>query len=166
MKKTLVFILLILSCLSLFLTSNVEQKEVEAVAPANYYSSVDTSSKQSLLKSLTKIISTGHVDKGYSALWTAYYTTDVKPGTNYIWDMYSNENYVVGSSKQGANYNSEGDSYNREHSIPQSWFGKKSPMVSDVHHIYPTDGWVNNKRGNYPYGEVRSASYTSNNLHH
>ena len=27
-------------------------------------------------------------------------------------------------------------------------------MVSDAHHIFPTDGEVNNMRSNYPYGEV------------
>ena len=36
-------------------------------------------------------------------------------------------------------------------------------MNSDVHHIFATDGYVNSKRSNYPFGEVGSASYTSSN---
>jgi hypothetical protein len=32
-----------------------------------------------------------------------------------------------------------------------------------MHHIFATDGFVNNKRGNYPFGEVQSASWTSQN---
>jgi hypothetical protein len=36
-------------------------------------------------------------------------------------------------------------------------------MYSDINHLFPTDGWVNNKRDNYPYGETSSANYTSQN---
>jgi hypothetical protein len=32
-----------------------------------------------------------------------------------------------------------------------------------LHHLFPTDGFVNNKRANYAFGEVRSASWTSRN---
>ena len=64
---------------------------------------------------------------------------------------------------QCGNYNGEGDCYNREHSWPQSWFNEQTTPRSDLHHIFPTDGYVNNKRANYPFGEVRSASWTSQN---
>jgi hypothetical protein len=37
------------------------------------------------------------------------------------------------------------------------------PMYTDLFHIYPTDGWVNNKRGNLPYGETAAPSWTSTN---
>jgi hypothetical protein len=36
-------------------------------------------------------------------------------------------------------------------------------MVTDLFHIYPTDGFVNGKRSNYPYGEISMASWTSTN---
>lgn len=36
-------------------------------------------------------------------------------------------------------------------------------MNSDIHHIFASDGYVNSKRSNYPFGEVGSASYTSSN---
>ena len=36
-------------------------------------------------------------------------------------------------------------------------------MNTDLFHIYPTDGYVNGKRDNYPYGEVGTASWTSLN---
>ena len=32
-----------------------------------------------------------------------------------------------------------------------------------MHHIFATDGYVNNKRNNYAFGEVQSASWTSRN---
>ena len=53
---------------------------------------------------------------------------------------------------QAGNYKQEGDVYNREHSFPNSWFGGKTntqPMFTDLHHLYPTDGYVNNKRMEY-----------------
>ena len=65
---------------------------------------------------------------------------------------------------QCGQYSKEGDCYNREHSFPKSWFGGKvEPMNSDGHHLYATDGYVNAKRSNWPFGEVGSATYTSSN---
>jgi hypothetical protein len=50
--------------------------------------------------------------------------------------------------------------YNREHSVPQSWFGSGG-IKSDIVHVLPTDGYVNNRRSNYPFGEVANATYQS-----
>ncbi|MDD6301759.1 MAG: endonuclease [Bacillales bacterium] len=145
--------------------SNPSYSWDESLDPYNgtYYNSITNDLVgDDLITALSKVIYTSN-GVSYSGLWDAYKTTDIKPGTNYIWDMYSNENYVVGGSKQGANYSKEGDSYNREHSIPQSWFSEKSPMKSDLFHVYPTDGYVNNRRSNYPFGEVSSSTYKSKN---
>lgn len=128
-----------------------------------YYNGVDTSSPSNLETWLHNKISSGTTDVGYDGLWTAYASTDCKPGTNLIWDMYSDEDFECGGSKQGHSYSKEGDGYNREHTIPQSWFNENSPMKSDLFHVYPTDGYVNNRRSNYPHGDVSSATYTSNN---
>lgn len=126
-----------------------------------YYSSISsTATGDTLVKALGAKIT--HSGKSYGDLWTAYKTTDKKPGTNYIWDIYSTFNFTIGS-KQCGNYSVEGDCYNREHTVPQSWFGEASPMKSDVFHVLPTDGKVNGVRSNYPYGEVGTASYTSSN---
>lgn len=64
---------------------------------------------------------------------------------------------------QCGNQSSEGDCYNREHIIPQSSFGSSYPMQSDIHHVIPTDGRVNNFRGNLPFGNVATANFTSLN---
>ena len=102
-------------------------------------------------------------EQTYKYLWTAFHATDVRSDGK-IWDMYSdNTNYVPGGSAQGANYSGEGDSYNREHSFPASWFGSNAPMYTDLHHIYPTDGFVNNQRSNYPFGTTNGNSYKSHN---
>ena len=34
-------------------------------------------------------------------------------------------------------------------------------MYSDLFHLYPTDGYVNNRRSNYPFGETAGETYQS-----
>lgn len=42
---------------------------------------------------------------------------------------------------------------NCEHTVPQSFFGSADPMVSDIHHLYPTyDSW-NTERSNNMFSE-------------
>ena len=36
-------------------------------------------------------------------------------------------------------------------------------MRTDIHHVVPTDGYVNNRRANYPFGEVTNDTWISNN---
>ncbi|HPR61911.1 MAG TPA: endonuclease, partial [Prolixibacteraceae bacterium] len=138
-----------------------------AQVPANYYENTENLNGIELQAVLHQIID-NHTIISYSALWSAFYETDAK-SNNKVWDIYSD---VPGgtpayeftfSSNQCGNYNSEGDCYNREHSFPTSWFNDQSPMNSDLFQIYPTDGYVNQKRGNYPYGETNNANWISTN---
>lgn len=127
-----------------------------------YYATADGKKGASLKTALCGIIS-DHTTLSYKALWECYKTTDVR-SDGYIWDMYSNAtSYVPGGSAQGHNYSKEGDSYNREHSFPKSWFDDASPMYTDLMHIVPTDGYVNGRRSNYPFGETDSPTYESAN---
>lgn len=135
--------------------------------PANYYNSANGLTGNQLKVALHNIIK-GHSSISYSQLWNAFWSTDNK-GNGVVWDMYSDRpngnppyTYYLGQDQCG-NYNSEGDCYNREHSWPQSWFNEQTTPRSDLHHIFPTDGFVNGKRANYPFGEVRSATWTSQN---
>ena len=128
-----------------------------------YYNNISSTSKNDeLVKELGSLISSTHKAKTYNDLKNGYKYTDLKPGTNYIWDIYSNYNYKWTGTLQSS-YPKEGAGYNREHIIPQSWFSKQSPMVSDIIQVLPTDGYVNNRRGNYPFGEVITPTYTSEN---
>ena len=52
--------------------------------------------------------------------------------------------------------NSENDCYNREHTWPANYFNDFYPMYADLFHVCPTDAWVNNKRGKFPYGVVNT----------
>ena len=105
----------------------------------------------------------GDLNTAYKALWTHFKKTDAKPNGK-VWDMYSNKREMEFGTDQAGNYSKEGDVYNREHSMPNSWFGGKvMPMYTDLHHLYPTDGYVNNKRANYPFGETANPSWKSAN---
>ena len=123
--------------------------------PANGYSGSD------LKTAMHNIIADPDVVT-YKELWDCFYESDVRDDGK-VWDMYSNStNYEFGTD-QGLNYSAEGDTYNREHTVPQSWFSGASPMYTDLTHIIPTDGYVNGKRANYPFGETSSPTYSSDN---
>ena len=134
-----------------------------AVTPT-YYNAVDGKSGKNLFDAVHTVSKTGYKGVSYDGLWTAYCAIDIN-SSGKVWDMYSNAtSYTCGSSAQGGNYSKEGDSYNREHSIPKSWFGGSTSSTTpgtDLFHVVPTDGYVNNQRSNYAFGEVASATYTS-----
>lgn len=137
-------------------------------APEGYYNGTSGLSGKALQQALHDIID-GHTQLEYSYLWQCYSTSDIKADGVTVWDIYSDKpggtpaySYTI-FAKQCGTYQKEGDCYNREHSFPKSWFNDASPMNTDLVHIYPTDGWVNNKRGNLPYGETASATWTSTN---
>lgn len=138
-----------------------------AQAPSGYYNAASGKTGDELKTALHDIIK-GHTTVSYNNLWNAFWSTDNKGG-GIVWDMYSDvpggtPPYVfeLGQHQCGS-YSGEGDCYNREHSWPKSWFGSQTTPECDLHHIFPTDGYVNQKRDNYPFGEVQSASWTSQN---
>lgn len=143
-----------------------------AQAPAGYYNGTEGLTGAALKTKLSAIITAGHQDNGYDGLYNGYPTTDSdhfyeNDGT--VLDMYSENptgtdpyTYRHGIKKCG-NYSVEGDCYNREHIVPQSFFNQQSPMRGDIHFVRPTDGKVNGMRSNYPFGAVNSPSFTSKN---
>lgn len=126
-----------------------------ASTPENYYSNVSGTGEAILDALYSKINS--HTDLGYDGLLEAYRTTD-KREDGMLWDMYSTCDFVIRGPKENHSYKAVCDGYNREHSVPQSWFNEKTPMKSDLFHVYPTDGYVNNQRSNLPYGECNGGT--------
>lgn len=140
--------------LVLMVLSAVAQSS-DAAAPNAYYSNCENKGGKALLEALHGIIA-NHTDIGYGALWDLYKESDVYPDGK-IWDMYSTKHW--NTNQTCGNYSAIGDCYNREHSMPKSWFNDAAPMVSDAFHIYPTDGAVNGQRSNYPFGECANGKY-------
>lgn len=134
---------------------------------SGYYSRAEGKSGAALKTALFDIIKNPRTID-YSGLWEAFRQTDARDdGT--VWDMYSDNPggtsaymFRFGTNQCGS-YRAEGDCYNREHSVPKSWFKDAPPMYSDLFHIYPTDGFVNNMRGNLPFGEVGIYEWQSTN---
>ncbi len=129
---------------------------LQAQEPAGYYNGTDGLTGDALRSALHNIID-DHNSISYAALWTAYKDTDKKSdGT--VWDIYTNNCNFTFVTDQCGTYSNICDCYNREHTVPQSWFGESSPMVSDIFHVLPTDGKVNGMRSNYPYGVCPSGT--------
>ncbi len=102
-----------------------------AQAPADYYDTA-TGTGYTLKTQLYNIIK-DHTIISYSGLYNAYKTTDniVIGSENKVFDMYSiradgtaDYYYSHTDADQCGTYSVEGDCYNREHSMPQSWFNE------------------------------------------
>ena len=154
-----------------------------AQIPAGYYNTA-TGSGLTLKTQLKKIIDDVndglasehlHADQGYGALWTLFthsaFRDNYYENDGSLLDLYSENpsgadpyNYTS-TSQQCGNYSGEGDCYNREHLIPQSYFDGYAvdPMKNDPFFVVPSDGKVNGDRNNLPFGKVGTATYTSQN---
>lgn len=132
-----------------------------AQAPKNYYDAAVGKTEAALKTQLGAIVGP-HTERSYADLWTDFQKTD-KRADGKVLDIYSSTtNYTFGTNQCGS-YSGEGSCYNREHSFPKSWFNDATPMYTELFHLYPSDGYVNGKRSNYPFGEVGTTTYTSNN---
>lgn len=145
---------------------------VSASTPDDYFGDLSNLSGYKLKTAIKEVLKSSHKDRGYGALMNVYFSTDADKtydNDGSIVDIYSEEpssydpyNFKNSSSKCGT-YKKESDCFNREHLMPQSVFDKSNPMRSDVFHVFPTDGYVNGRRSNYPFGEVKNPKWQSKN---
>ena len=157
----------------------------------NYYGNAYGKTGKELKLALQTIIRSGHVNRGYSALWTMYQTSDIvplyveaanapalKPGERLLWDIFSNTSedgstaaywhitptHRAGGGSEKLPSGGENSSYNREHLWSNSTFGgtREGIAGADGHHVYPVDTHANGYYRNiYPIAEVESAAETS-----
>ena len=149
-------------------TLPVDNKSVETIAATdiNDYSACQTAynnnSGSALLTALRNITAPGSAGS-YAQLWETYKTAYIRADGK-IFDYYSNVSNFTPGTDQAGSYKGEGDVYNREHSIPKSWWGgSESNQGADPFIVVPTDGWVNNFRSNYPMGPVGTVTKSSAN---
>ncbi len=147
-----------------------------AQPPAGYYNNA-TGTGYTLKSQLKTIITNGHTwnNNSYDNLYTIIYpNSDVDnyyevDGT--LLDIYTENpsgpetSYSIANNICGGMISAEGQCYNREHIFPQGFFNNNDsqPMVSDAHHVIPTDGFVNNGRSNYPFGVVTNVNTSYSN---
>ena len=132
-----------------------------AQIPNGYYNTANGKTGDELKVALHNIIK-GHHVVSYNGLLNAFVYTD-NDGNGNVWDIYSNCIFSYSGNSQCGGYEQEGDCWNREHTWPQSWFNEQTTPRCDLFHVYPTDGYVNGQRSNYPYGEVGNYIYISGN---
>ena len=133
----------------------------------SYYSDCDQAYQEknstALLLALRNITSAGKAGS-YSGLWNIYLSAYVK-SDGYIKDYYSSySKFTSENQDNGSGGTIEGDKYNREHSIPKSWWGgttSAGTQGADPFIVIPTDKFINNKRNNCPFGIVSKVDFTS-----
>lgn len=159
----------------LFLTAFLGLAWGLSLGQGNYYNNLNDSLRCQQLKSaLKKLISNGYIERTYTDVRGFMETYDRRTndaGTNQIiWDMYSDNpsgpepyEFRINTFCSNENVTEEGKCWNREHCVPASWFGSVTPTFTDIVNLVPSDAYVNNRRGNNPYGKVGTASFTSRN---
>lgn len=136
---------------------------LSAQEPENYYQAAYGKNGYELKSALSEIIRT-HRELDYSQLWEAFGDTDADD-SGMVTDMYNDCQFVYAEDQCGSGSSGNAENqcvcYNREHSMPKSWFHDKKPMYTDLFHLYPVSGYINTRRSNYPYGEVEDPTFTS-----
>lgn len=124
---------------------------LHAEIPAGYYSSLNGKTSSELKTAVHNIIYDHTPVSSYSDLPKYFRYTDVRPGGNEWWEMYSNETFSYPSFS----------GMNREHSVPKSWWGGSSavPAYTDLNHLYPSEMKANSAKSNYPLGEVQTSTF-------
>ncbi len=130
------------------------------VMPDGYYNAAQNKTGQALLTALYNIIQS-HTKLSYGDVLSFMKTKDLD-ANNHIIDMYSTA--VYGPDDNGSSASNVGEGWNREHSLPKSWFGGSSshPGYTDLFHLYPTDIRVNGQRSSFPFGVCANGTRLSN----
>lgn len=116
--------------------------------PSGYYDSLSGKTGLQLMQAAKSVVSRHTVVSYGDNTWDAFRTTDVKEvnGREAWWDMYSNDIVYVSEGHPGMNI---------EHSVANSWWGKtKNDAYKDLFHLNPSEADANNRKANYPLGEI------------
>ncbi|MCT4469690.1 endonuclease [Mycoplasma sp. HS2188] len=81
----------------------------------------------------------------------------------YSFNNYEGRDKNNKSGKKINNTKGEGSVFNREHTVPQSWFNKEPNIRTDAHFVFPSDKKVNADRGNGIYYTVDNGAKISLN---
>ena len=171
----LIGVFLAVGLLSTSLISSNKTTEAEATSSSYWSSWISSNSSaistggSTLMSAVKTKISSGTTKISYSGLWAAYKTSDIVPGyesssdsSKKIWDMYGGIQYTYQSSGSGIDTGTYGGGYNREHSIPNSWWGAtEDERYTDLVCLLPTDGKVNGVRSNNVFGVVSGTASSS-----
>jgi len=146
------------------LSSKTEETNASSTV-SSYYSSVSGSSANSssgynsLLESIYTKINKNLSRVAYDSLKTNGYPACYTRSDGYLYDIYCNNSYYTPGSAYTGSSKTAGGGYNREHTIPKSyWGGSESNMGCDLFIVLPSDTYINGVRSNYPYGITSSGT--------
>jgi endonuclease I len=119
-----------------------------------YYDATFNKSFQDLKDELKTILAAGYTNLGYNgARDTMYAEIDNVAGK--VTCVYTGREATFNTRATATS-----NSFNCEHTWPQSLFSSIEPEKADMHHLFPTDDNANSKRANYAFGVVSNASWT------
>lgn len=121
---------------------------------SSYYTSTFDLYEEDLKGELKSIVSKGYKNLGYSGARDAMYGSIDNTGGK-VECVYTGRQATF-NTRSGANSNS----FNCEHTWPQSLFNQNEPERADIHHLFPTDVNSNSRRSNYRFGVVSSATWS------
>lgn len=132
----------------------------DAAERDQYYSSVEDVISQGdgeeIFSSLHRLVSKGSKNLSYrEARRHLYKTIDRRPD-GALYYLYSGDGPKTEEQVKEPNRRRLGN-YNCEHVVPQSWFQKRRPMKSDLHHLFTEQTRCNSSRANYNLTEVEGA---------
>ena len=95
--------------------------------------------------------------KGEGYTWAGFTKTDVMPNGS-VRDRYSNKHYLFNGYNAVAGMNIE-------HSFANSWWGHTvNNAYCDLHHLYPSDAYANQRKSNNPIGVVDGTASFDNGV--
>lgn len=130
----------------------------QASYPSGYYDALEGKTGRELMQAAKSIVSNHTVVSYGDRTWDAFKTTDVKMvnGREAWWDMYSNDVVYISEGHPGMNI---------EHSVANSWWGKtKNDAYKDLFHLNPSEADANNRKANYPLGEISGSPTWTNGV--
>ena len=158
MKELFISATRLLPAIALAAMASLGASDAAAGWPDGYYDSLEGKCGVELMRAV-KAVAQNHKKITYgSDTWKAFEHTDVKvvDGTEYWWDMYSNELVPVSAGRPDSNV------MNIEHSVANSWWGKtKNDAYCDIVHLNPSNSQANSKKGNYPLAELQSVTWNN-----
>jgi len=139
-------------------------EQADATERTEYYASVqevlERGDGDDVYQSLNGLLRSTHRDLSYKQARRHLYKTIDRRPDGALYYLYSgegpkNEEEVDGPNRRRLS------GYNCEHVVPQSWFHKRRPMKSDLHHLFTEEMRCNSSRANYNLAEVEGENLPS-----
>lgn len=127
--------------------------------PTGYYDGASGKTGNDLLVALSDIVTRGSRSLSYSAARDKMFADVEDPDNDNAVDFVYTGRVAQKITSSSTAYSAK---LNTEHTWPQS-LGARGVAQSDVHHLWASDVDSNSRRGNYPFGVVKSVTWTAPN---